>query len=77
MMNKKELALAVNFGKAPKELQDAVKASAALYKSIDKLTADIEAKKIELQDLNAKVTAADTTVAQLIKAWDPNTVAGA
>lgn len=73
-MDEKELALAVNFGKAPADLQSAAKASADLYKQIRKLTtsqADTAAQIVELQK---QAGVADKNLRKLLAAWDLTTL---
>lgn len=73
-MDEKELALAVNFAKAPVELQNAVKASADTYKKIAKLKASLVADAAQLDELEKQVGAQDKVVRKLLTAWDPNAV---
>jgi septal ring factor EnvC (AmiA/AmiB activator) len=73
-MDAKELILAVNFSKAPQELQDAVKASADTYKKMEKLRANILAEQAELLELEKQVGAQDKVVRKLLSAWDPSSL---
>lgn len=71
-MDKKELALAVSFGKAPADLQAAVRSADDTHKKIDKLKAEIAAKQVQLANLERDAGIADKKVRQMIDAWDPS-----
>ena len=69
-MDKKELALAVNFSKAPKELQDAVKAADALNRKVAAAEAKRSAAWKEVKGLQKQADEANAAAAALLAAWD-------
>lgn len=73
-MDRKELALAVAFSKAPKELQEAVKASDSLYRKIEKLKAQSSDLAQELHALQVQVGVADKEVRAQLAKWNPDSV---
>lgn len=73
-MDRKQLALAVNFGKAPVEIQNAAKAANDLQKQIEKLKSKQRADADELLKLEIQAGEADKALRKLLAAWDPATV---
>jgi len=67
----KELALAVNFAKVPKKLQEAATSSVDILTKLLKKQAALEALKIEIAELEKKQSEADRAYRKLVAKWDP------
>ena len=70
-MDRKELALALHFNKAPKEIQEAIRIKSALAIKIDKNMAQIQKERSEHEELTRAFNEADKELKKLLKAWDP------
>jgi hypothetical protein len=70
-MDRKELALASNFGKAPKELQEAVNVAAKLYDRQLKIQAQVAADNESLRIIAQDIDAANRLLRKLIGEWNP------
>jgi len=70
----KEIALAVNFAKAPPELQAAAVAADANQKKLNKAQAKLVADQADVAKLEADQQALEKTFRKLLNAWDPTAV---
>jgi len=71
-MDSKELALAVAFGKAPKNVQDAAKAAADMQRQIRKMQATLVADQAKLNSLIVQSGELDKALRGALKDWDPD-----
>ena len=67
----KELALAVNFAKVPKKLQDAATSSVDVLTKLLKKRAALAELQAEILALEKKQGEADKTYRKLVAKWDP------
>lgn len=67
----KELALAIDFKKAPKELQDAAAEYYAAQKSLVKLGSQLDAKKEEIAQAEKAKEAVRRKYRAALDAWTP------
>lgn len=68
----KEIALAVNFNKAPQALKDAATAHAALDKALKKEKKQLASTQAAIQGLELQKQTSMGTIAQLMRDWDPD-----
>lgn len=71
MALEKELALAIDFKKAPKELQDAATAAYEAQKKVAKLRANLTETNLQLEVLEAEQEKAEKALRVALKAWTP------
>lgn len=68
----KELALAVDFQKAPKELQKAAQEHYANMKSIMKLKAQLTESAVKLEEAEKVAAESEKTLTEALRSWEPD-----
>jgi len=66
----KQFVLAANFAKAPKELQDAVKAYSDIWKKLEKAKNNLALLQKEIHDLEIQEGESAKVVRKLLSTWD-------